>query len=133
MQESNGSIDIKEERKDNPDNNVVVMPVEESTNLLTMPQRIKKSSRLNVPLSKKRKLIQLKQDEKSDESQIVSGNRVTTKSSPVCPASVSLPVQKNQSTLSLHARLIGSSIVCGLLFFEFHCSPASKLTPSDLK
>ena len=48
MQESSGSIDIKEERKDNPDKNVVVMPVEESTNLLTMPQRIKKSSKLNV-------------------------------------------------------------------------------------
>ena len=95
MQESSGSIGIKEERKDNPDKNVVVMPVEESTNLLTMPQRIKKSSKLHVPLSKKRKLIQLKQDEKSDESQIVSGNRVTTKSSPVCPASVSLYKKTN--------------------------------------
>ena len=35
MQESSGSIDIKEERKVIPDKNVVVMPVEESTNLLT--------------------------------------------------------------------------------------------------
>ena len=42
-----------------------------------MPQRIKKSSKLHLALSKKRKLIQLEQDEKSDESQILSGNRVT--------------------------------------------------------
>ena len=108
MQESSGSIDIKEERKLIPEKNVEVMPVEESTNLLTMPQRIKKSSKLHVPLSKKRKLIQLEQDEKSDESQILSGNRVTTKSSPVCPpASESLSIPKNQTTLTLEARVIG--------------------------
>ena len=107
MQESSGSIVIKEERKLIPEKNVEVMPVEESTNLLTMPQRIKKSSKLHVPLSKKRKLIQLEQDEKSDESQILSGNRVTTKSSPVCPASESLSIQKNQTTLTLEARVIG--------------------------
>ena len=49
MEESSGTIDIKEECKVILEKNVVVMPVEESANLLTMPQRIKKSIKSHIP------------------------------------------------------------------------------------
>ena len=64
------SNNIKEERKVITEKNLTVMPAELSSNSLRLPIHIDQSMNLDAPISKKRKLNQVTQDEKSSESQI---------------------------------------------------------------